>query len=61
MIALPPDEWTIFRTMSVAQFATVLKKMAAHMDLGYYRKSKRGPKKPPPTVERQLLFPTSDN
>jgi Transposase DDE domain len=49
MIALPPIQWTIFRTMSVAEFAAKLKEMAAHMDLEYYRKSKRGPKKPPPT------------
>jgi IS4 transposase len=49
MIALPTTEWTIFRKMSVAEFATQLKEMAAHMDLEYYRKSKRGPKKPPPT------------
>jgi IS4 transposase len=47
MIALPPEEWTIFRAMSVAEFAAGLKEMAAHMDLDLYRKSKRGPKKPP--------------
>jgi IS4 transposase len=47
MIALPPPDWAIFRTMSVATFAAGLKEMAAHMDLGYYRKSRRGPKKPP--------------
>jgi IS4 transposase len=52
MIALPPEEWTIFRTMSVAKFAAKLKGMAAHMDLGLYRKSKRGPKKPPPTMDQ---------
>jgi IS4 transposase len=52
MIALPPDEWTIFRDMSVAEFAATLKEMAAHMDLGLYRKSKRGPKKPPPTMDQ---------
>jgi Transposase DDE domain. len=52
MIALPPDEWAIFRTMSVATFAVALKKMAAHMNLSYYRKSKRGPKKPPPTMDK---------
>jgi IS4 transposase len=51
MIALPADEWTYFRAMSVAQFAAKLKEMAAHMDLGFYRKSKRGPKKPPPTMD----------
>jgi hypothetical protein len=47
MIALPANEWTIFRTMSVAEFAAQLKAMASHMDLDLYRKSKRGPKKPP--------------
>ena len=52
MIALPPEDWAIFRTMSVAQFVARLKAMAAHMDLGYYRKSKRGPKKPPPTKDK---------
>jgi Transposase DDE domain len=52
MIALPPDEWTIFRDMSVAKFAAKLKEMAAHMDLDLYRKSKRGPKKPPPTMDQ---------
>ena len=47
MIALPADEWTIFRTMSVAEFAAQLKAMANYIDLDLYRKSKRGPKKPP--------------
>jgi DDE family transposase len=52
MIALPPLEWTIFRDMSVGEFAAQLKEMATHMDLGYYRKSKRGPKKPPPSKDQ---------
>jgi IS4 transposase len=52
MIALPPDEWTIFRDMSVAEFAAKLKEMAAHINLDLYRKSKRGPKKPPPTMDQ---------
>jgi IS4 transposase len=52
MIALPPGKWTVFRTMSLADFAVKLKEMAAHMDLGYYRKSKRGPKKPPPPMDQ---------
>jgi IS4 transposase len=51
MIALPPDEWAVFRTMSIATFAAALKQMATHMDLDYYRKSKRGPKKPPPSKD----------
>jgi hypothetical protein len=52
MIALPPEDWTIFRAMSVATFAAGLKTMAAHMNLDYYRKSKRGPKKPPPPKDQ---------
>jgi IS4 transposase len=52
MIALPPEGWAFFRKMSTAKFATALKKMAAHMNLAYYRKSKRGPKKPPPTMDQ---------
>lgn len=52
MIALPPAEWTTFRDMRVAEFAAKLKEMAAHMDLGLYRKSIRGPKKPPPTMDK---------
>jgi hypothetical protein len=48
MIALPPEEWRIFRVMSDAEFAAHLKEAAGHMNLAYYRKSKRGPKKPPP-------------
>lgn len=47
MIALPAQQWADFRAMSAAEFAAALKEMAAHMDLGYYRKSKRGPKKTP--------------
>jgi hypothetical protein len=52
MIALPLKEWTIFRDMSVADFAAKLKEIAGHMNLEYYRKSKRGPKKPPPTMDQ---------
>jgi IS4 transposase len=52
MIALPPDDWTIFRDMAVAKFAAALKKIATHVDLDLYRKSKRGPKKPPPTMDQ---------
>jgi IS4 transposase len=47
MIALPPEQWAIFRALSVSEFAAQLREMAAHMDLEMYRKSKRGPKKPP--------------
>src|SRR5579871_5982619 len=52
MIALPPEEWAIFRSMSVAKFAAKLKELAAHMDLDYYHKSKRGPKHPLSTRDK---------
>jgi IS4 transposase len=52
MIALPPMGWAHFRTMSVVEFAAKLKELAVHMNLSYYRKSKRGPKKPPPTMDQ---------
>lgn len=52
MIALPPARWKVFRGMSVPTFAKVLKQIAAHVDLPMYRKSPRGPKKPPPKKGR---------
>jgi hypothetical protein len=48
MVALPPPRWALFRQMTPEQFAAVLLKIAAHADLSLYRKSTRGPKKPPP-------------
>jgi IS4 transposase len=52
MIALPPAEWERFGTMSVPTFAQTLKEMAKHVDLKMHRKSRRGPKKPPPKMDR---------
>ena len=48
MVALPPPRWAVFRGMAPEQFAAALKEMAARVDWSQYRKSKRGPKKPPP-------------
>jgi Transposase DDE domain len=48
MVALPPPRWAVFRGMEPEQFAAALKEIAAHVELLRYRKSKRGPKKPPP-------------
>jgi hypothetical protein len=48
LIALPPACWEVFRGLPAPQFAAVLKEMAARVDLEAYRKSRRGPKKPPP-------------
>jgi hypothetical protein len=47
-IAVGPEEWTIFRTMTTEQFAETLRTVAGQMDLRKYTKHKRGPKKKPP-------------
>jgi len=48
LIALPPEEWTIFRTMPAVDLAKAMREIASHVDPTYYRKAKRGPKKPQP-------------
>jgi hypothetical protein len=48
MIALPPACWQVFCGMSAPTFAKELKKIVAQVDLAMYRKTPRGPKKPPP-------------
>ena len=52
MIALPPPRWAVVAGMAVPEFARLLKEMAARVDLHRYRKSPRGPKKPPPKKSR---------
>jgi Transposase DDE domain len=49
MIALPPEQWAVFQTMSQAELGKTLRRWAARIDLGNYRKHSRGPKKPRPT------------
>jgi hypothetical protein len=48
MIAIPEEHWQIFRRLSVAELAQVLKEVAGHLTLSRYRKHPRGPKKPKP-------------
>lgn len=48
MIALPPEEWAQFQTLSPARLASTLRRWAGRIDLGQYRKHPRGPKKPRP-------------
>ena len=52
MVALPPEHWEVFADMSVQTFAQMLKEMAQQVDLKYHRKSRRGPKKPPPAKSK---------
>ena len=47
MIVLPAQEWNVFGKMAAVELAKNLRKIAGHVDPAYYRKAKRGPKKPP--------------
>lgn len=46
MIALPPSEWAVFQTLSLAAMAACLLDWAQQVRLSAVRKHRRGPKKP---------------
>lgn len=48
MIAIPAEDWEIFRTLHPKKFATILVELASHLDPHKYTKHKRGPKRPQP-------------
>jgi hypothetical protein len=48
MIAIPAPHWAVFREMSHAELAGVLRELASSVHLAKYRKHPRGPKKKPP-------------
>src|SRR6266436_4786940 len=48
MVAIPASHWEVFRVMSPAALAAVLRELAAAVRLAKYRKHPRGPKKKPP-------------
>jgi Transposase DDE domain len=52
MVAIPPAQWLVFQDFSDAQVARVLREIASHVSLHRYRKTTRGPKKPPPQRRR---------
>ena len=47
MVALPPGEWSVFHNRTAKELAAILRRMARHVQLQCYRKTHRGPKKPP--------------
>jgi hypothetical protein len=51
-IAVPPVYWDECARLPIREFAARLCEMARHVDLERYRKSVRGPKKPPPKKSR---------
>jgi IS4 transposase len=48
MIAIPAKHWSVFRDMTVAELARILKDLARRVDLSKYQKHPRGPKLPQP-------------
>jgi len=48
MVALPPEEWAIFRQMSLQEYVAFLKRLARNVDFERYPKAHRGPKKAKP-------------
>jgi IS4 transposase len=48
MIAIPEDQWVVVREMTPRELGAVLVELAGLVRLEEYRKSTRGPKKPPP-------------
>jgi IS4 transposase len=52
MIALPPEQWAAIARLPVPGLAGLLQELAAQVDLERYRKSRRGPKKPPSPKSR---------
>jgi hypothetical protein len=52
MVQIPPKHWSSFSTLSVRQFADILKQLAERLNINRYRKHPRGPKHPPAKKKR---------
>ena len=48
MVALPPEEWTVFRDMGMGEYAAFLRRLARGVDFSRYPTARRGPKKARP-------------
>ena len=48
LIAIPPEEWEIFRNLTTSQLASQLKQLAGRVSLKKLQKHSRGPKRPQP-------------
>src|SRR5438477_710845 len=46
MIALPPEEWLVFRSLTAEALAGLLRQWASRVRLEAFRRHRRGPKKP---------------
>ena len=47
MIAIPDDEWKVFRQYTQSEFTEFLLRLSANVKLSVFRKHPRGPKKKP--------------
>ena len=52
MVAIEPEDWTVFHAMPLTQLAQVLAQLAANVKLAKFRKHHRGPKKPRPKRDK---------
>jgi hypothetical protein len=57
MIAIPSEEWLVFRSLSVEQWGAILRELASRVDLAKFRKHPRGPKKPRPKRQKDRRKP----
>ncbi|MEW6753468.1 MAG: transposase [Candidatus Latescibacterota bacterium] len=57
MIAIPAEQWRLFREASTEQLAQLLLTLAEHVELRRYRKHPRGPKKPVSKAPRDPAVP----
>ena len=48
-VALPAQDWRVFRTLPLIEFVAFLLSLAQNTRLARFKKHPRGPKKPPPT------------
>jgi hypothetical protein len=52
MVAIPPGHWLVFEGFDDTQVARALREIAKRVSIDRYRKTPRGPKKPPPQRKR---------
>jgi hypothetical protein len=57
MIAIPPEEWAIFRDMTRSKFVKTMVSLAKNVNLRQFQKHPRGPKKKQPKRKFDPIHP----
>ena len=57
MIAIPPEQWAVFRQWTIPELVPMLLELAGKVDLRHFKKHPRGPKKPRPKREKDETKP----